>query len=185
MIEIVRPSKGIASFGCRSRWRVPTRRFPTTHVVKIGVLLHESIVEGGLLGPPARLGLVSWVQEFIGVSKGFAHATVSVVDVGLVWLEAVGMDARDVDVGGRKSVPGDPVGQRLSDPAPRQYADGVETGGDVVILQKGSRSDARSVVRREGFGPAKELLETDRVQFGYQSLQCGFEVWSHPIPVGL
>ena len=99
--------------------------------------------------------------------------------VGLVGMQAIDVEAGDIDVGRARD---DPMGEHAAEPATGQDADGIEPCRHEVAAKLGGFANNGPQVRREALGSAEELADADLIRDRHARHGFGQE-GRHALPV--
>ena len=151
-----RPHESCSTLGLVAGRRIPVGALPAADVAEVGAGGGQPVVNGGALRAARGLHRLRRVVALVDHAERLDGARAAVLGVGLVAVQAVDVDAGDVDVGAAVD---DPVRQHAAEAAAGEDADRVEAGGDEVVLQLGRLADDRAQVGREALRAAEELLD--------------------------
>ena len=154
-----RPQDRRSTVGSTPGRRVPVGAFPAADVAEVRAARGEPIVQRRLLRAARGLHRARRIVALVDHAERLHRARAAVLGVRLVGMQAIDVEAGDVDVG---TAVDDPVREHATETAAGEDADRVEARGDEVVLELRRLADDRLQVRREALRTAEELAHARR-----------------------
>ena len=157
--EPARPAPGQrAGVGPRARRAVPVWAFPAAHLLEIPAGGGQAIMERGFAHAPRGGQGHRRVVALVNHAEGFDGTLATVLGIGLVDVEAVDIEPRDVDIG--KSAD-DPIGEHPTQAPARQNTDGIQARRHEVTSELRRFADDGTQVRRKALRTTEQFLHAD------------------------
>ena len=121
-----------------------------------------------------------WIVALVDHAQRFDRAAAPVFRIRLVDMQAIDVEARDIDIG---RAGGDPLRHDAAEAAAGEDADRIEPGRHKIALEFRRLADDRPQVRREALGAAEELADA-HLAGDRHAAHRPLEKRGHAVPVG-